>query len=72
MAMKNKMDLAIGIAIGSSMQIALFVTPFCVLVGWAMGQPMSLDFTVFVKNCFYFPGKCCFILINHGGEFITH
>jgi Ca2+:H+ antiporter len=46
-ASKNKMDLAIGVAVGSSIQIALFVTPFIVLLGWAMGREMSLYFTLF-------------------------
>ncbi|KAG0337394.1 hypothetical protein BG000_005465 [Podila horticola] len=46
-AMKNKMDLAIGVAIGSSMQIALFVTPLMVIVGWIIGQPMTLFFNIF-------------------------
>ena len=31
-AVKNKMELSLGIAVGSSVQIALFVTPFSVLV----------------------------------------
>jgi Ca2+:H+ antiporter len=42
-AYKNKMDLAIGVAIGSSMQIALFVTPFLVILGWIVNQPMNLS-----------------------------
>lgn len=46
-AHKNKMDLAIGVAVGSSIQIALFVTPFVVLLGWAMDKNMSLYFTLF-------------------------
>lgn len=46
-ATKNKMDLAIGVAVGSSIQIALFVTPFVVLLGWAMDKEMSLYFTLF-------------------------
>lgn len=46
-AYKDKMDLAIGVAVGSSIQIALFVTPFMVLLGWAMGAPMSLFFSTF-------------------------
>jgi Ca2+:H+ antiporter len=46
-AHKNKMDLAIGVAVGSSIQIALFVTPFIVLLGWAMDKDMSLYFTLF-------------------------
>lgn len=46
-AMKNKMDLAIGVAIGSSMQIALFMTPFLVILGWIIDQPMTLYFSTF-------------------------
>lgn len=46
-AMKDKMDLAIGVAVGSSLQIALFVTPFMVLVGWYINVPMTLDFSPF-------------------------
>lgn len=46
-AMKNKMDLAIGVAIGSSIQIAIFVTPLVVILGWIMNKDMSLYFTLF-------------------------
>ncbi len=47
MALKNKMDLALGIALGSSMQIALFVAPLLVFISLAAGQPMSLVFNPF-------------------------
>jgi Ca2+:H+ antiporter len=47
MASKNKMDLAINVALGSSIQIALFVTPVIVLLGWALGTDMSLYFSLF-------------------------
>ncbi|KAG8533838.1 uncharacterized protein KY384_001579 [Bacidia gigantensis] len=46
-ASKNKMDLAIGVAVGSSIQIALFVTPVIVLLGWMMGKAMTLYFSLF-------------------------
>ncbi|OKH28439.1 calcium/proton exchanger [Chroogloeocystis siderophila] len=46
-AMKNKMDLSLSVAVGSSLQIALFVAPVLVLVGWFFGQPMDLDFNPF-------------------------
>lgn len=46
-AMKDKMDLAIGVAVGSSLQIALFVTPFMVLIGWVIDVPMTLYFLTF-------------------------
>jgi Ca2+:H+ antiporter len=38
------MDLSLGIAVGSGLQIALFVTPVLVLVGILIGQPMTLVF----------------------------
>ena len=46
-AAKNKMDLAIGVAVGSSIQIALFVTPVVVLLGWILNSEMSLYFNIF-------------------------
>ena len=46
-AMKNKMDLALGVAIGSSTQIALFVVPVTVLWGWFINKPMTLNYPVY-------------------------
>ncbi|CAK7201450.1 Vacuolar calcium ion transporter [Sporothrix eucalyptigena] len=47
-ATRNKMDLALGVALGSSIQIALLVTPALVIVGWLiLDQPMSLRFETF-------------------------
>jgi Ca2+:H+ antiporter len=46
MAGKNRMDAAINIAVGSSIQIALFVAPLLVFLSYAVGpQPMDLIFT---------------------------
>lgn len=42
-AIKNKMDLALAIAIGSSIQIAIFVLPTCVLFAWSIDNPFSLQ-----------------------------
>ncbi len=47
MAMKNKMDLALGIAVGSSMQIALLVAPLLVFASYLFGAPLDLIFTPF-------------------------
>ncbi|WP_206108273.1 calcium/proton exchanger [Paludisphaera soli] len=44
-AMKNQMDLSVGIAIGSSLQIALFVAPVLVLTSYLRAEPMDLLFT---------------------------
>lgn len=66
-ATKDKMDLAVGVAIGSSMQIALFLTPFCVLVGWIIDQPMSLLFTTF-ETCVLFVSVLMLNYIVQDGE----
>ncbi|KAG9255920.1 Sodium/calcium exchanger protein-domain-containing protein [Emericellopsis atlantica] len=52
-AMRNKMDLAIGVAIGSSIQIALLITPLVVLLGWILDKPMGLYFTLFETVCLF-------------------
>jgi Ca2+:H+ antiporter len=43
-AIQDKPGLSIGIAVGSSTQISLFVVPFSVLCGWALDIPMDLNF----------------------------
>ncbi len=52
-AVRDKMDLAVSVAIGSSIQIALLVTPCLVILGWAViGQPMTLHFETFETVAF--------------------
>ncbi|KAJ0158543.1 Vacuolar calcium ion transporter [Colletotrichum tanaceti] len=47
-AIKDKMDLAIGVAVGSSMQVALFLIPLLVIIGWGLGNDaMTLSFDLF-------------------------
>jgi len=47
-AVKDKMDLAIGVAVGSSMQVSLFLIPLLVVIGWIMGkEDMTMSFDGF-------------------------
>ncbi|MCA1615961.1 MAG: calcium/proton exchanger [Acidobacteria bacterium] len=47
MALRNKMDLSLGIAVGSSLQIALFVAPLLVFASYFIGpHPMNFEFTI--------------------------
>jgi Ca2+:H+ antiporter len=43
-AMKNNLDLSLGVAIGSSTQIGLMVLPLLVLLGAIMGKDLSMNF----------------------------
>lgn len=52
-ASKKKMDLAICVALGSSLQVALLVTPVLVIMGWIVDQPMSLCFAPFDTIVFF-------------------
>lgn len=49
-AIKDKMDLAIGVAVGSSMQIALLVLPLIVVIGWGMGNDSMVSDHPMPKN----------------------
>ena len=65
-AYKDKMDLAIGVAIGSSLQIALFVTPFLVILGWIMDRKMTLHFETFETVAFFLSALVVTLLIQDG------
>ncbi|KAJ4177571.1 Vacuolar calcium ion transporter [Fusarium solani] len=52
-AVRDKMDLAMSVAVGSSIQISLLVTPFLVIVSWALGSDMSFHFETF-QTAVYF------------------
>lgn len=43
----DKLDLSMGVAVGSSIQIALFVIPFMITLGWILDKPLSLLFNPF-------------------------
>jgi Ca2+:H+ antiporter len=43
----GRIDFAVGVIVGSILQIALFVTPALVILGWAVHQPMTLNFATF-------------------------
>ena len=45
LAAKDKMEFAMAVTFGSSLQVALFVAPVLVLIGALIGQPMDLVFT---------------------------
>jgi Ca2+:H+ antiporter len=65
-SIKGKMDLAIGVAVGSSQQIAMMVTPLMVILGWIMGQPMTLYFEVFETAVLFMTVILIFALIIDG------
>ncbi|CAL0315633.1 unnamed protein product [Lupinus luteus] len=53
-AFKNKLDMSLGIAMGSAIQISMFVVPLSVVVAWIMGIEMDLEFNVLETGCLAF------------------
>jgi Ca2+:H+ antiporter len=47
MAYKGKMEIAIGVSVGSSIQIAMGLLPSLIIVAWIIGQPLTLYFQTF-------------------------
>jgi Ca2+:H+ antiporter len=66
-AHKDKMDLAVNIAIGSAAQIALFAAPVLVLVSWVLGPfPMPLVFNGFELGAIFFAVLISLHVTNEG------
>ena len=66
-AAKNKMDLAVNIAIGSSAQIALFVAPLLVLLSFVVGpEPMALVFNGYELGGLMFAVLIANVIIQDG------
>jgi Ca2+:H+ antiporter len=66
-AVANKMDLSLGIAVGSGLQVALFVTPVLVFAGHLLGQPMTLVFNGY-ELVALFASTFIAVLISMDGE----
>jgi len=60
-AIKDKMELSMGIAVGSGTQISMFVVPATVLAGWAMGRDMTLLFPTFEITLYVI----CILIVAH-------
>ncbi|KAJ7205329.1 Sodium/calcium exchanger protein-domain-containing protein [Mycena haematopus] len=52
-ARKDKLTLSMGVAVGSSIQISLFVIPFIVVIAWIMGKPLTMLFDPYEAICLF-------------------
>ncbi|KAI3833688.1 hypothetical protein MKX03_004023 [Papaver bracteatum] len=53
-AFKNKLDISLGVALGSATQISMFVVPLTVILSWTLGIEMDLDFNLLETGCLGF------------------
>ena len=74
-AMKNKVDLAIAVCLGSSIQIALFAVPLMVILGWTMDvspRPMTLDFNAMNAITFVLGVLLVIFIVQNGSSNFMH
>ncbi|CAG8840600.1 15727_t:CDS:2, partial [Racocetra persica] len=45
-AYDDKIDIAVSLILNTSVQMALLVTPLLVIIGWIVGNPLTLDFNI--------------------------
>ena len=70
-ASKNKLDLALGVSLGSSIQIALFITPIVIIIGWGLDKNMSLYFTLFeTVSLFVSVFVVCFLCLDGKSNYL--
>ena len=57
----GRIDFAVGVIVGSILQISLFVIPVLVILGWVVHQPMTLNFETFQTVILFL----AIVLVNH-------
>jgi Ca2+:H+ antiporter len=68
-ALKNKVDISLGISAGSSSQIALFVAPILLFLSFPLGNPMTLVFST-MELAAIFASVLIYDLIATDGKFV--
>jgi len=66
MAIKNKIDISLSIAIGSATQVAMFVVPLSVIIAWCLSLDLGLNFNPFEVNMFIYTTIIVFALTSDG------
>lgn len=67
-AWKGKINLSVNLAIGSGLQIVLFVAPFLVLIGWAMGRALTFSFGILETVLSLFSSVVVLLVLQIGGS----
>ncbi|KAK0193737.1 calcium/proton exchanger [Armillaria mellea] len=70
-SVKDKLNLSLGVAVGSSIQIALFVIPFIVTLGWIMGKPLTLLFDPYESVAMFLAGMDLLSLLKETPQLIV-
>lgn len=71
-AWKDKMDTSIAIAVGSAIQIPLFVLPVCVLCAWALDVPLTLNIDHFLMSAVVLTSLAVSFTLHAGASHWLH
>lgn len=71
-ASKNKLDIALSVAVGSAVQISVMALPLCVLIGWFIDTPLDLAFTNYDVVCFGLAVLCVWSVLQDGSTHYLH
>lgn len=61
---KGRLELALAVAVGSSIQVALLLLPFLVLLGWMISQPLTLYFDLYETIILFICKPVALVLIR--------
>eukprot|EP00201_Polytomella_parva_P017029 CAMPEP_0175056112 /NCGR_PEP_ID=MMETSP0052_2-20121109/10478_1 /TAXON_ID=51329 ORGANISM="Polytomella parva, Strain SAG 63-3" /NCGR_SAMPLE_ID=MMETSP0052_2 /ASSEMBLY_ACC=CAM_ASM_000194 /LENGTH=479 /DNA_ID=CAMNT_0016321079 /DNA_START=108 /DNA_END=1547 /DNA_ORIENTATION=+ len=65
-AYRNRIEISLGVAVGSSTQVAVLILPLCVILAWCMGQPLDLNFNVFEAGVLVFSILLAVVVVQDG------
>lgn len=68
MASKGKMDIALGIALGSAIQISMFAWPLTVVISWIWGKKLDLVLSPFLAGCLFATVMLTFSVVSSGSS----
>lgn len=67
-AARNRVEVALGVAVGSSTQVSVLLLPFCVILAWMMGLPLDLDFAPFEAVVFFLSILLSIVVLQDGSS----
>ncbi|KAG0502023.1 hypothetical protein HPP92_002095 [Vanilla planifolia] len=67
-ALKNKLDITLGVSLGSASQISMFVVPLSVIMAWILGRSMDLDFKLLETSALVFSILLVYFILQDGSS----
>ena len=66
------MDITLGVAVGSAVQIAVSALPLCVIIGWMIGCPLDISLSIFEASSLLFSVILVGVTLQDGSSHWMH